>query len=396
MLKSTICLLLMFVTFAFALDAEKDTTTTGFLNKMQIGFLIGNNNASLRYSNLDHKKYNQRPLNRLIFGINGQYRMNNNISFNPSIQFIGKGVSISEQFNYTLDANYMDLNLPFNYHITPAARFADLIFSFGPTFGLATGGKITYDDLSTKVSKANIKPFHFGLRLAVGVQKKISMPILQTGTVILQLAWHNGLTNTYATMEKNGEAVGLNIPNYYIQGTRKHHGYEIVLGFMTPLSLLKKKSKDRIKPSVEIEEKPAPIPEKDCYSIEEITNFFEQGLDIRSRKICLFDIKFEFDKSDVLPESMAIIDEIADLLNSIKSITIKINGHTDSRGGEAYNQKLSTKRALSVYTYLVEQRNIDAARLAYEGFGEKKPIDANDTDEGRARNRRVEFEIVSQ
>ena len=396
MVKIKFFLLILIAISINAQEAMQDSIMLVFPKKMQIGLLLGRNNASLHYSNFDQENYSKRPLNKLIFGIIGQYRMSENISFNPGFHFIGKGVSISEQFDYTLNANYVDINLPFTYHLTPGSKLADLTISFGPTLGLATGGRITYDDLSTGVTGANIKPFHLGLRLAVGAQKTVSTKFLKTGTVILELAWHNGITDTYSSMEKSGESVGLNIPDYYIQGARKHRGYEISLGFMAPLSLLRKKSKARSEPLVEIEETPMVIPEKDCYSIEEIVGFFEQNLDIRSRKICLFDIKFEFDKSELLPESMVFIDEIASLLSSIKSMSLKINGHTDSRGGEAYNQKLSAKRALAVYTYLVEQRSIDAARLAYEGFGETKPIDSNDTDAGRALNRRVEFEIMSQ
>ena len=72
---------------------------------------------------------------------------------------------------------------------------------------------------------------------------------------------------------------------------------------------------------------------------------------------------------------------------------IEISGHTDNQGGEAYNQKLSENRAKSVFEYLLNN-GIDKSRLSYKGYGEEKPVDSNDTEEGRANNRRTEFKIL--
>jgi len=72
---------------------------------------------------------------------------------------------------------------------------------------------------------------------------------------------------------------------------------------------------------------------------------------------------------------------------------VRIAGHTDSRGSDEYNQRLSEARAKSVYEYLISQ-GISADRLSYIGYGESRPIDTNDTEEGRQNNRRVELEIL--
>ena len=72
---------------------------------------------------------------------------------------------------------------------------------------------------------------------------------------------------------------------------------------------------------------------------------------------------------------------------------MEIGGHTDSRGDDQSNQLLSENRAKAVYTYLVDH-GIDAARLSFAGYGETQPAHSNDTDEGRALNRRTEFKIV--
>jgi OOP family OmpA-OmpF porin len=107
-------------------------------------------------------------------------------------------------------------------------------------------------------------------------------------------------------------------------------------------------------------------------------------------------VEFEFDKSTILPISYPILDEVVRLLQVSTEIKqVSIEGHTDSHGKEDYNQKLSEDRANSVMDYLVK-KGIDQSRLSAKGFGLTKPIASNDTDEGRQRNRRVEFKITQQ
>jgi OOP family OmpA-OmpF porin len=72
---------------------------------------------------------------------------------------------------------------------------------------------------------------------------------------------------------------------------------------------------------------------------------------------------------------------------------VRIAGHTDNIGSEEYNQRLSEARAKAVYEYLIS-RGISADRLSYIGYGESRPIDTNETSEGRQNNRRVELEII--
>jgi outer membrane protein OmpA-like peptidoglycan-associated protein len=87
------------------------------------------------------------------------------------------------------------------------------------------------------------------------------------------------------------------------------------------------------------------------------------------------------------------MDRIADMLNEKETMEIEIIGHTDNVGTEAYNNALSERRARTVVAYLV-RRGIDKNRLQVQFFGETKPIESNDTDEGREKNRRVEFKIL--
>ena len=104
----------------------------------------------------------------------------------------------------------------------------------------------------------------------------------------------------------------------------------------------------------------------------------------------LKDIEFEFDKSILLPSSFSELNELVSEMKKKPNLSIKIQGHTDNVGNQAYNQKLSEQRALSVLTYL-HQHGIDKNRMTYKGFGSSQPLVENDSDEHRKRNRRVEI-----
>jgi len=107
-------------------------------------------------------------------------------------------------------------------------------------------------------------------------------------------------------------------------------------------------------------------------------------------------IEFEFDKSTILTVSYPILDEMVSLLQANPTIkSLRIEGHTDNQGKPDYNQRLSEDRANSVMTYMVKH-GVDAARLTAQGFGLTKPLVSNDTEDGRAKNRRVEFHITEQ
>ncbi|CAN5674093.1 OmpA family protein [soil metagenome] len=107
----------------------------------------------------------------------------------------------------------------------------------------------------------------------------------------------------------------------------------------------------------------------------------------------LNNVFFDFDKSDLRPESFAELDRVVQLLSENPAIEIAIGAHTDSKGSDEYNLKLSSDRAASVMQYLLS-KDIAGGRISSQGFGETKPVDTNDTDEGRQMNRRVEFTIV--
>jgi OOP family OmpA-OmpF porin len=105
------------------------------------------------------------------------------------------------------------------------------------------------------------------------------------------------------------------------------------------------------------------------------------------------DAFFDFDKSVLKPEGKAKLDDLASKLKGLNLEVVIAVGHTDSIGTDAYNQKLSVRRAESVKAYLIH-KGVEANRIYTEGKGEKQPIASNKTKEGRAKNRRVEIEVV--
>jgi OmpA-OmpF porin, OOP family len=101
-------------------------------------------------------------------------------------------------------------------------------------------------------------------------------------------------------------------------------------------------------------------------------------------------INFETGKSDIKPESQPIIDQLSEMLKQNPTLKVSIEGHTDNVGGDKTNQTLSESRAKSVMNALVS-KGIEVGRLKSKGWGQSKPIADNNTEEGRAKNRRVEI-----
>lgn len=114
----------------------------------------------------------------------------------------------------------------------------------------------------------------------------------------------------------------------------------------------------------------------------------EVGLTVK-----LKNIYFDYDKTTLKSESFVELNKVVDFLNTNSKVAIEIGGHTDSNGSDQYNANLSQGRSQAVVDYLVNQ-GIDGSRLSAHGYGESKPIDTNDTKEGQANNRRVEFTVL--
>lgn len=104
-------------------------------------------------------------------------------------------------------------------------------------------------------------------------------------------------------------------------------------------------------------------------------------------------ITFAFDSSNLQPQFYPVLDNVASTLNQYNQTVIEVAGHTDNVGTDAYNQQLSTQRANSVAAYL-SSKGIMQQRMMIVGAGESRPIASNDTEAGRAQNRRVEITLV--
>ncbi len=162
-------------------------------------------------------------------------------------------------------------------------------------------------------------------------------------------------------------------------------------------------------PVAEAEPTPAPAPEKTCADLDDdgdaINNCDDKCPDSTAGQavgpdgcpvpltIDLKGVNFDFDKATLRPDAVAILDEAVAILTKYPELKVAVAGHTDSVGSEQYNQGLSERRARTVFDYLTGH-GIDAGRLiGPQGFGESKPIDTNDTKEGRANNRRTELDV---
>ncbi|HTO18371.1 MAG TPA: OmpA family protein [Pseudomonas sp.] len=108
------------------------------------------------------------------------------------------------------------------------------------------------------------------------------------------------------------------------------------------------------------------------------------------------DVKFDFDRQVVKPESYADIRDVAEFMKQFPQTTTVVEGHTDAVGTEAYNQSLSERRAMAVREVLVSEFGIQPGRVDAIGFGEARPVADNDSEEGRAINRRVEAVVEAR
>lgn len=112
--------------------------------------------------------------------------------------------------------------------------------------------------------------------------------------------------------------------------------------------------------------------------------------------IRLFSLSFPIGKATIQPQYFSVLSRVQRAIREYPDGKISIEGHTDSIGDERYNERLSTKRAEAVRDYLIANMVIDAVRLEAIGYGESRPISSNDTEEGRAQNRRIDVAIQVQ
>lgn len=138
-------------------------------------------------------------------------------------------------------------------------------------------------------------------------------------------------------------------------------------------------------------------PEYTVYSdqaeIEKLRQDIQRGMDVSDRKINFETIQFEYNSDKITAASAPSLGLARQLLSDFPDLKVRITGHTSSEGKDSYNIDLSKKRAKAVVSNLTEN-GISADRLSFDGVGSQEPVAANDTEENRSLNRRIEFEII--
>jgi len=137
------------------------------------------------------------------------------------------------------------------------------------------------------------------------------------------------------------------------------------------------------------------VQERRIQFFDEVDKLMKTDSLIGKQSIRLEHIQFEPDSDKLTPDSKYELDNLIELLVNNSSMTVELSGHTDNTGDAAANLALSARRAIAVNDYLVS-RGIPAARLKPVGYGQAKPIDTNDTETGRQKNRRTELRILSK
>jgi len=401
--------------------------------------------------NLSDMIYSYEPINEVykhflqpqgMVGLFGHFHLGkSNLAIRPEVSLVGRADSLRwKDVRYRLKAHYLDLRLPVTYNIRFRNSMVSPYFMVAPQFNMAYGGKVSYiddedypDGCTADITDADINPYDVSVLLGGGFDFLIptkGIPVLFS----VEAGYNLGLLNTFSQREiLNNQSVADNdrsiIVNPLIPGaelyreTRFNRGIEVAVRIALPLDD-SWKNKNRpcvphvcdtvfVPDTVYVEQhdtttttdtvyilKPRPHSgdsleyiRKDCYSFGEMYAFVKLGIDISDKRLCLFNINFDFDSYRLRSESYPHLDEVVMMMKAYPEMRIKIIGHTDSLGTDEYNEVLSINRSKSVMRYL-HSRGIDYSRMEPTGFGEKYPIDTNSTDEGRFHNRRVEIEIL--
>ena len=352
------------------------------------------------------------------FFVQGEFGRERNFAVRPQLSFLDRGGKLTgigrdlwtDDMNdvwYKLNAHYIDIRVPLIYNFGKAGAAVRPYVYVAPVLGFVTGGEIEmlseYEDCSVEgyrmdLSDANMSSTYFAAQLGVGV--KFRIPVASDYCYLgVEASYEYGFTDTYGGKEKDGDAndvAQLFNANYAISGSRKFQGIEFQATLSVPFSIFKQKAAPAPQPVVAA---PAPQPEpvveeKPCYTLDEIIELMAKNESIEGKTICAVDaINFDFSKSTIKSESYEYLDKLATtLIRSNRRIEVK--GHTDNVGSEDFNMNLSRERAEAVVDYLVS-KGVDRNKLTYSYYGMSRPLSDNDTEEGRAMNRRVEFTILN-
>ncbi len=377
--------------------------------RVRLGVKGGMHLSNMHYSNLD--QYSSDWISNGVGGIFAEFDLGRNRKFSvrPEILFLSRGTKIGDSnISYKLKTKYTDFRLPFIFNFTNPSKVGPYVY-VAPVLGIGRGGEVNYTEFHDgeayeweplDINDANFSKVNFSVAAGLGIRIPIKVAAGKKIHLALEANYQYGITDTYGSKEKDGEAIAVNRAIYDITGTRKHQDIEITAAVSVPLSIFKKMpKKEKLVPVVEkpivVEEEEVPViieEKKPCYTLEEIFDLVVAQKPIAGKTICAVDvINFEFGKSAINKNSYAYLDKIAMLMQRT-NLSVEIKGHTDNVGKEDFNMELSRKRAKAVYDYLIK-KGVGSSKLSYTYYGMTKPIASNDMEEGRLINRRVEFEI---
>lgn len=383
-----------------------------FLNNITVGLFFGPSIPTMRYSDPMFDDYDKRSVFSGMGGLFVDWNFYDNWSVRPHLGFTGRGVNMEYSplfIDYKLESTYFDFRIPIVYTFDTNSQIRPYVTA-GPSFNFATGGKSYYAEgaeskqvYELKLAKSNFRTFDLGIYMGAG----FDYPIQINGFPMMigaEVGYNLGLMDTFAKGEKNNESIAINLPVYNVAGSRKNSNISVAVNVSIPLKNIfgkKKKTKKQTyipAPVVQVKEnvveRKVSVQEKQCCTLDEMYEFILGGEDISMKKICAFsDIRFDFDEATLRPESEEYLDKFVTILTKFPSIHLSIIGHTDNVGDSQYNMQLSKKRAEAVAEYFIEN-GVDSSRLLCYGYGSRQPLTENSTSEGRAMNRRVEFDIL--
>ncbi len=411
------------------------------LPKQAVGLHLGGrlNDMSLSFSGYD--KYEHSLALGPSLGVTYRQRIKSPLYLRADLLYAVRGMNLHWcDVNYSMWVPYLDFRPML--HLSLCRPWWEVVpyVALGVECSFTLPGEINYESnslpsTSLALNKSNIKGFDFGLYVALGTDIHFEA-FNHDFFLMVEAGADIGFLNNFASAEQEGDAQILNpeLGHTTNIGTRKNRGIEISVGLGIPLvkrkivragspfrgtgfvleDYLKRDTDTSQSPTprsdtvvVDTDDTQTPLPQTDvtssrrhvenyqykgCYTLGDILNMIARGKDVCDLRICMFDIKFEFDSYDLTLGSRNQLDRIVKLLKEYPKYNLHVGGHTDSIGSDEYNDQLSLNRASSVVNYLINS-GISAERLSYEGFGERYPIESNGTDYGRHINRRVEFEL---
>lgn len=392
-------------------------------NQWYFGVNGGFRSNFMRFSDIDKELYpSHEKLNSGVFSVFVQYEFGkeNHFALRPQFSFLPRGGELTnigkalyenmgeiDNVYYKLKSRYWDIRIPVIYNFCSANSPVRPYVYVAPVVGFSTQGDIdmrekytdgSYAGYHVGLSDANMAKTYFALMFGVGFKHQFHIDRHKFFWG-LEVSYEQGLTDTYGKKEKDGEAFDFaSSTTRKVSGTRKFSGVEVTATLGIPFSIFKKQKAAPavyVTPTPKLEPEPVVEKEKPCYTLEEIIDLMIKGEPIEGKTICAVDdvINFDFGKSTIKEESHQYLDRLALVLIRLNT-RIEVKGHTDNIGSAEVNMELSKERARAVTEYLVS-KGVNRNKLSYSYYGMTKPLTSNDTEKGRALNRRVEFEILN-